>query len=153
MPPSVETGLIDLLPAENLRPPDKAMKKAEKKQAKALKTQTKASRQLHKIATPHSDAETMPVPGYDVDAFLQNNLKAPYMSPANASQKEAKVFVQYLVMEDGKVADVRVLKGAGSGYDSEAVRVVSQLPAYKTPGKNGGKAVPVRVVKPVRFKI
>ena len=53
---------------------------------------------------------------------------------------------------DGKVRDVKVLKGIGFGCDEEAMRVASLMPDWK-PGRQGGRAVSVRFTMPVRFKM
>lgn len=83
-------------------------------------------------------------------AFLYANMKYPPM--ARESGVQGKVYVQFIVEKSGKVTDVQVLRGIGSGCDEEAVRVVKMMPDWK-PGKQRGKPVKVRYKLPVTFKL
>lgn len=65
---------------------------------------------------------------------------------------EGTVQVQFVIGKDGKVTDVKVVRGKDPLLDKEALRVVSSMPAWK-PGKQGGKPVKVGYVVPVRFKL
>lgn len=82
--------------------------------------------------------------------FLGENMKYPPM--ARESGVQGKVYVQFVVEKDGKVNDVTVLRGIGSGCDEEAVRVVKMMPNWK-PGKQRGKPVRVRYKLPVTFRL
>nr|WKN37403.1 TonB family protein [Tunicatimonas sp. TK19036] len=74
--------------------------------------------------------------------------------PLEARQKgiEGRVYVQFVVERDGSLTDVQAIKGIGAGCDSEAVRVVQNAPSFK-PGKQRGKAVRVRMIMPIAFKL
>ena len=65
---------------------------------------------------------------------------------------QGKVLLRFVVMEDGAVSDVNVIRGVSPGLDKEAVRVVKTLPKFK-PGKQQGKAVRVYFNLPVVFKL
>ena len=65
---------------------------------------------------------------------------------------QGKVLLRFVVMEDGSVQDVNVVRSVSSGLDKEAVRVVRTLPKFK-PGKQQGKAVRVYFNLPVVFKL
>ncbi len=82
--------------------------------------------------------------------FLQKNLKYP--SNARRMGIEGKVFVQFVVDKDGSLNEVKVLKGIGAGCDEEAIRVLKAHPNWK-PGKQRGRAVKVRMVVPIYFKL
>jgi protein TonB len=145
LPAGAELGVIDLGPDKT-----KAKEKTHKKEVKkAERQEAKATRKLQRV-TPVPNPEKMPQPGYDVDAFIAANLKYP--AAARQARVTGQVYVQYIVNEDGHISEAKVMKGLGSGCDEEAVRVVSRLPAYKTPARQGTAPVPVRVVKPVKFK-
>jgi protein TonB len=62
------------------------------------------------------------------------------------------VFVTFVIGPDGKVKDVKVLRGIKGGCDEEAVRVVQNMPNWK-PGKQRGKAVSVQYNLPIRFTL
>lgn len=74
--------------------------------------------------------------------------------PLEARQKgvEGRVDVEFVVDKDGSLSDVKVINGIGAGCDTEAVRVVQNAPAFK-PGTQNGRAVRVRMVVPIIFKL
>jgi TonB family protein len=76
------------------------------------------------------------------------------MYPAQARRMgiEGKVYVEFVVLTDGSIADVRVKNGIGAGCDEEAANVVRTSPPW-IPGKNKGVAVNQRMVLPIAFKL
>jgi protein TonB len=97
--------------------------------------------------------ESMPVyPGGETALykFLAENIKYPQM--AKESGIQGRVFVTFVVERDGRVTDVRVLRGIGGGCDEEAIRVVASMPNW-TPGKQRGKSVRVQYNLPVKFTL
>jgi protein TonB len=80
--------------------------------------------------------------------FLKANIRYPYK--ARTMHVEGKVYVQAVVGKDGKLTDVQVLKGIGSGCDEEALRVINMSPVWK-PGRQRGHAVKTRIVIPIVF--
>ncbi len=74
-----------------------------------------------------------------------------YPESAREAGVEGRVFVQFVVNEQGDVQDVVVTRGVGSGLDEEAVRAVSQ--AKFTPGMQDGEPVKVRMTIPIAFKL
>jgi periplasmic protein TonB len=82
--------------------------------------------------------------------FLGENIKYPQM--AKESGIQGRVFVTFVVERDGRVTDVRVLRGIGGGCDEEAIRVVQSMPKW-TPGKQRGKSVRVQYNLPVKFTL
>ena len=65
---------------------------------------------------------------------------------------QGKVFVQFVVDENGKVSDAAVIRGIGAGCDAEALRVIANSPNW-SPGKQDGMPVKVRYVIPIVFKL
>ncbi len=82
--------------------------------------------------------------------YLGNNLKYPSM--ARETNIQGKVFITFVVNDDGRISDVKVLRGIGAGCDEEAKRVVMSMPAWK-PGKQNGRSVPVQFNLPIQFKL
>lgn len=83
--------------------------------------------------------------------YLANNLKYPRISRDNNSQ--GRVFVRFVINIDGSIQDVEILKSSGDMYlDKEAVRLVTSMPRW-TPGREKGKAVRVKFVLPVNFRL
>lgn len=66
---------------------------------------------------------------------------------------EGLCVVQYVIGISGKVEDVQLLKSSGSPLlDSEALRVISHMPAWK-PGTNNSDTVRVQKIIPIRFTL
>ncbi len=80
--------------------------------------------------------------------YLSENLKYP--AEAREKNVQGTVFVSFVVQADGAITDVTILKGVGAGCDDEARRVVAAMPLWQ-PGRQSGKAVPVRYSLPIRF--
>lgn len=86
-----------------------------------------------------------------LEDYFNNNIEYPETAIDNNS--EGTVDVQFVVDENGKVSNARVIgKTLGNGLDEEAVRVVSDMPKW-TPGKAKGKDVKTRIVLPVTYKM
>jgi protein TonB len=97
--------------------------------------------------------EEMPsYPGGENELFkyLGKSIKYPQM--AIDAGISGVVYVTFVVGKDGKISDVKVLRGIGGGCDEEAIRVVKAMPPWK-PGKQRGKAVTVQYNLPVRFTL
>ena len=86
----------------------------------------------------------------DFYRFIGNNMKYP--AEARNAEVEGKVFVQFIINEYGELTNVETLKGIGMGCDEEAMRILNEAPAWN-PGTNDGKAVSVRMVLPITFKL
>ncbi len=82
--------------------------------------------------------------------FMTENITYPKEALKNGIQ--GRVFVTFVVEKDGKITNVKVLKGIGGGCDEEAARVISMMPSW-TPGKKKGKPVRVQFNMPVQFKL
>lgn len=74
--------------------------------------------------------------------------------PAEARQKgiQGRVFIEFVVNQDGSISDVRPLKGIGGGCDEEAVRIMAQAEPWN-PGKQRGMAVRQRMVIPIIYSL
>ena len=82
--------------------------------------------------------------------FLQKNLRYP--TPAVNANVMGKVYMQFVVGQDGNISKVDVLKGIGFGCDEEAQRVVKLMPKW-SPGRQSGRAVAVRFTLPISFQL
>ena len=97
--------------------------------------------------------EVRPEPVGGIKAFytyVGDNLQYP--ARARRMYIEGRVFIEFVVERDGSLTDIKVAKGIGAGCDEEAVRVISQAPKWN-PGKQRGRAVRVRMVMPIMFKL
>jgi protein TonB len=103
---------------------------------------------------PFSIVEDKPTfQGGDANTFTKwvyGNIVYPELAIENGIQ--GRVTVQFTIDKDGSVKDVKVLRGADSTLDKEAVRVISNSPKW-TPGKQRGKAVKVKYTFPIIFQM
>ena len=82
--------------------------------------------------------------------YLHRNLTYP---PKELKNKvEGRVLVQFVVMANGKVRDVKVLQSVSPGLDAEAVRVIKKSRGWN-PGIKDGKAVNTKFTVPIRFAL
>lgn len=82
--------------------------------------------------------------------FLSENVKYPRMCVDG--RIEGVVWVEYVVNQEGYVADAKVIRGAHKLLDKEALRVVNNFPQF-TPGKQRTKPVNVKFTLPIRFTL
>ncbi|WP_428656764.1 energy transducer TonB [Runella sp.] len=80
--------------------------------------------------------------------FLMKNLNYP--SPAQRSNIQGRVYLNFTVEPDGSLSNINVIRGIGFGCDEEALRVMKLMPKWK-PGKQSGRAVRVRFTMPIVF--
>lgn len=83
-------------------------------------------------------------------AYLRNNVSYP--KEAKDQGISGKVFISFVITEDGSVADVKVEKGIGGGCDEAAIETVSNMPKWK-PGVQNGKPVRVKYNIPISFSL
>ena len=83
-------------------------------------------------------------------AWLGKNIRYPVA--AQEAGKQGRVILQFVITKEGKVADIKIMRGVSPELDEEAVRVVKAMPAW-TPGKHDGQAVNVRYTLPVTFRL
>jgi protein TonB len=114
---------------------------------------------IHKLATASATDQIFTVveemPAYKggleaMGSFLGSNINYPESARKNGT--EGTVFTQFIVNTDGSISDISVTKGIGGGCDEEAVRVLKAMPSW-IPGKQNGKAVRVRFVLPIKYKL
>ena len=82
--------------------------------------------------------------------FLSDSIVYP--EEAKAKGIQGRVICNFVVMKDGSIDDVNVVRGVDPLLDAEAVRVLKSMPAWK-PGKQRGQAVNVRYTLPLEFRL
>lgn len=95
--------------------------------------------------------ETMPeFPGGQdsLNRFIAKNVIYP--NYAMEEEISGKVYVSFVVNEDGLISSAKVVKGIGGGCDEEALRLVKSMPKWKA-GMHSGKKVKVRFIIPISF--
>lgn len=91
--------------------------------------------------------------GGDANAFSRwVNERLIYPEEAKGKGISGRVTLQFTVETDGRVTNVKVLRGVEPSLDKEAVRVVSRSPRWE-PGMQRGKPVKVTYTFPVIFQL
>jgi TonB family protein len=75
-----------------------------------------------------------------------------YPDTARAAGTEGTVVLRFVVDDDGRVSDPKILKDIGHGCGDEALRVLGKMESW-TPGQHQGKKVKVLFTLPIRFKL
>ncbi len=100
------------------------------------------------------DSPTIYTPGNGVSLpQATRQVKADYTAEAKANRIEGNVFLDVIVLADGKVGDVKVAKSLDTiyGLDANAVKAMKQW-EFK-PGTKDGKPVAVRVHVEMTFSL
>ena len=82
--------------------------------------------------------------------FVRNHLEYPRYEAEIGIQ--GRVAVGFIIDENGKVTNIRIIKGISKGIDNEAMRVVKLLHDFK-PGSQNGRKVRVSYVLPLSFAL
>ena len=111
------------------------------------------------FSEPFISVEQMPMLGdckdetctqTEIMKFIARNFKYPEIAKANGV--EGRVILEFVVEKNGKVGRVKILKGLDKHIDKAAINVVEKLPVF-TPGKQIGKAVPVKYTVPIKCSL
>ncbi|MDR2928830.1 MAG: energy transducer TonB [Cytophagaceae bacterium] len=95
--------------------------------------------------------EEMPeFPGGDeaLTRYLASSMKYPVIAQENGIQ--GRVYVQFVINQNGEVTNAVVVRGVDSSLDREALRVVQAMPKWK-PGKQRNRPVRVSYTVPINF--
>jgi protein TonB len=91
--------------------------------------------------------------GGDANMFSKwVNERLVYPEIAKENGVQGRVTLQFTVEKDGRVTNVKLLRGVDPSLDKEAIRVVSMSPKWK-PGTQKNRAVPVTYTFPVIFQL
>ena len=82
--------------------------------------------------------------------YLRKNIKYPAVCRENNVQ--GRVVVSFTIDTDGTITDAEVVRSVDPLLDAEALRTISQMPAWK-PGKKDGNIVKVRYSVPINFRL
>jgi protein TonB len=109
--------------------------------------------QEEKVDEIFTIVEQQPEPVGGIRAFydyVSQNLKYP--KTAQRSNIQGRVYIEFVVEKDGRLTDIKVIKGIGGGCDEEASRIIGEAPSWK-PGKQRGRPVRVKMVMPILFRL
>ena len=75
--------------------------------------------------------------------YFDRNFKRP-----NGDHAEGKIYVEFIVEEDGSISNATIKRGLEPACDEEALRVVRGMPKWK-PSVRDGKPVKSRMTVPI----
>jgi len=82
--------------------------------------------------------------------YIGGSIKYPKMAQENNVQ--GKVFLSFIVEQDGSLSDIQITRGLGSGTDEEAIRVLKESPKWN-PGISNGHPVRVKYNININFTL
>lgn len=82
--------------------------------------------------------------------YLAKNVKYPY--EAMKGNKQGRVDVEIVINTEGWVTNARIVQGADTYLDAEALRIANAMPKWK-PGMQNGKPVNVKYTFPIIFRL
>lgn len=82
--------------------------------------------------------------------LLYNNIKYPI--EAKRQRIQGVVYAKFVVRPDGSLTNIRIERGIGAACDEEVLQFINSLPKF-SPGYQDGKAVPVQITLPVKFRL
>ncbi|MEY3236318.1 MAG: hypothetical protein RI883_419, partial [Bacteroidota bacterium] len=83
-----------------------------------------------------------------MNTFISNNIKYPQESIELG--EKGKVYVTFIVEQDGTITHVQVIKGISKWIDREARRTIRLMPNWK-PADCGGEKIRTRMNLPIQF--
>ena len=94
---------------------------------------------------------TDPMPSYpggnaEMNSFIKKTLRYP----KDSIDVKGKVFIEFIVNEDGSLSDFRVVKGLVESFDNSALEAVKKMPDW-IPAKWDNKTIRTKMVIPITF--
>lgn len=90
-------------------------------------------------------------PGGDDKLLNYVNNTRKYPPKAYKKGAQGRVMCSFIILSDGSVSNVRVVRGVEPTLNAEAVRIIEAMPQWQ-PGKMDGRPVPVRMIYPIPFR-
>ena len=80
--------------------------------------------------------------------YLSQSVRYPVIAQENGIQ--GRVYIQFVINQNGEVTNATILRGVDPSLDREALRVVEAMPKWK-PGKQRNRPVRVSYTVPINF--
>ena len=90
---------------------------------------------------------------YGGNTFKWINANLKYPEKAIKEKKSGRVFVNFIIDEEGNVTNPRIIRGADPELDAEALKVVQKMPKWKPGLDKDGNPVKVSFNIPITFKL
>ncbi|OPZ29966.1 MAG: transport protein TonB [Bacteroidetes bacterium ADurb.BinA174] len=82
--------------------------------------------------------------------FLAENIMYPVIAQENNEQ--GRVVANFVVEKDGRISNIKVIRGVTAGLDAEAMRLLNSMPDWQ-PGEHKGQPARVRFTLPIVFRL
>jgi periplasmic protein TonB len=82
--------------------------------------------------------------------YIQDNVSYPVIAQENGVQ--GKVYVKFVVNEQGLVSNAEIVRGVDTNLDREALRVINSMPKFK-PARQSGRFVKVYYNALINFQL
>ena len=83
--------------------------------------------------------------------YIGQNLKYPQIAIENVIS--GRVFIQFVVDQQGNVVDIQVVRNIDPSLDNEALRLIQSTSGMWTPARQREKPVKVRYTFPIMFRL
>lgn len=147
----VTISMVAILFACELRDEDPIMSEEEREIKEAIEN---TNAQLKASGPVFFVVEDMPeYPGGEDSLRMYIASSVKYPKEAQEAGASGRVYVSFVVADDGYVRDAKIARGSGfTVLDDEALRVVSEMPQWE-PGMQRGKKVNVSYTVPINFQL
>ena len=117
--------------------------------AEAMGQTNKNSNKNEKVYVVEEELPSYPGGNEALLKFLESNLRYP--AQAIKSGIQGKVMVNFVVTAEGKVTNIKIMRGVTDELDKEALRLAGLMPDWN-PASHNGKTMSMAVTMPVVFK-
>jgi TonB family protein len=100
------------------------------------------------ILVKNENNPDFPGGGDQMNIYLHNNFRYPI--DAREAGIYGTVHASFVVEKDGKISEIKIIKGIGGGCDEEVIKLIKNMPRW-TPGTQNNKPVRVQFNMPVNF--
>lgn len=69
----------------------------------------------------------------------------------SSSSQGGKVYIGFVIDEQGNLKNPEILKGIGDPYDSEALRLIKEMKVKWLPASKDGQKIAVNMITPISF--
>ncbi len=110
-----------------------------------------SSAQNETVETPQNSDPTYVGGQEAMTKHISTNLRYP--EDAVKSKTQGTVYASITINEEGRVIDVKILRGVSESIDLEATRVIKIMPNWKPAISAEGKPITSRVSLPIKFAL
>ena len=102
-------------------------------------------------STEHILVEPEPVPSYPGGtAEMARFIRKHRSHPRDSRSTHGKVYVTFMVNEDGSLSDFKIVKGLTDSLNKNAITTLTKMPKW-IPAKRDDKAIPTRMIVVIAY--